>query len=239
MSAGWFPDPENPSLMRYWDGTTWTEHTSIATSPAPAPAPVPPSYPPPYGGAAPPKSKSTWWIAPVAVVVILGLAVGGWFAFQALSGPATLADIEDVLAREDVTCQPGPEKSRSDFLEELDTDSEGEDDETVLWSKAAAKAVKAEAGVKQVRLYYCWEDGIDTADPDEIERSYTDVLTVDDATEDDRPILVTISPDNDFASEVKDLDVKVLVDPLTVDWVTDDFLDWLDDPEGTDDEAGG
>lgn len=24
--AGWFPDPEDASQYRYWDGTTWTEH---------------------------------------------------------------------------------------------------------------------------------------------------------------------------------------------------------------------
>ena len=25
--AGWFADPQNPSQLRYWDGTAWTEHT--------------------------------------------------------------------------------------------------------------------------------------------------------------------------------------------------------------------
>ena len=25
---GWFPDPGDPQLLRYWDGSTWTEHTS-------------------------------------------------------------------------------------------------------------------------------------------------------------------------------------------------------------------
>src|SRR3954452_19944965 len=24
--AGWFPDPEDPSQQRYWDGTAWTDH---------------------------------------------------------------------------------------------------------------------------------------------------------------------------------------------------------------------
>jgi uncharacterized protein (AIM24 family) len=34
--ADWYPDHSDPSLLRYWDGTAWTEHTA----PAPTPAPV-------------------------------------------------------------------------------------------------------------------------------------------------------------------------------------------------------
>ncbi len=26
----WYPDPKDPALLRYWDGATWTEHTSPA-----------------------------------------------------------------------------------------------------------------------------------------------------------------------------------------------------------------
>jgi uncharacterized RDD family membrane protein YckC len=51
MSAppGWHPDPAprqpgQPPLLRYWDGTSWTEHT------APAPEPAPDTGPPPYAG---------------------------------------------------------------------------------------------------------------------------------------------------------------------------------------------
>jgi hypothetical protein len=25
---GWYPDPHNPTAMRYWDGTRWTEHSA-------------------------------------------------------------------------------------------------------------------------------------------------------------------------------------------------------------------
>ena len=31
-TPGWYPDPEQPSLVRYWDGERWSPHT------APAPA---------------------------------------------------------------------------------------------------------------------------------------------------------------------------------------------------------
>lgn len=45
--AGWYPDPENPSLNRYWDGSNWAPQTQ--TPPPAAPmggpgAPAPPSY---------------------------------------------------------------------------------------------------------------------------------------------------------------------------------------------------
>ncbi len=26
--AGWYPDQQNPALVRWWDGTRWTEHTN-------------------------------------------------------------------------------------------------------------------------------------------------------------------------------------------------------------------
>ncbi len=35
--ADWYPDPENPAGLRYWDGTSWTEHRAPAAAPA-APA---------------------------------------------------------------------------------------------------------------------------------------------------------------------------------------------------------
>jgi hypothetical protein len=38
---GWHPDPSEPGLIRYWDGTQWTEHTQPATEPtAEEPAPT-------------------------------------------------------------------------------------------------------------------------------------------------------------------------------------------------------
>jgi hypothetical protein len=27
--AGWYPDKQNPSVKRWWDGTRWTEHTQV------------------------------------------------------------------------------------------------------------------------------------------------------------------------------------------------------------------
>jgi len=36
---GWFPDPTNPTLLRYWDGVNWTQHTAYTQQRAyPAPS---------------------------------------------------------------------------------------------------------------------------------------------------------------------------------------------------------
>ncbi|MCU1535399.1 MAG: hypothetical protein JWR53_1880 [Glaciihabitans sp.] len=32
--AGWYPDPNHPGTVRWWDGTRWTEHTSQAVASA-------------------------------------------------------------------------------------------------------------------------------------------------------------------------------------------------------------
>ena len=53
--ASWLPDPSGAHELRYWNGTSWTEHVSDqgatgqdpVTSEYPPPAPVPPTPPPP------------------------------------------------------------------------------------------------------------------------------------------------------------------------------------------------
>ncbi|HEY6531962.1 MAG TPA: AIM24 family protein [Acidimicrobiales bacterium] len=54
--ADWYPDPSDSSLLRYWDGSAWTEHTAPAPVAQPAPAaPAPPAEPEVVPGApAPP-----------------------------------------------------------------------------------------------------------------------------------------------------------------------------------------
>jgi hypothetical protein len=53
--ADWYDDPENPALLRYWDGTAWTEHRSpkYAAAPVPQPASPPPANQPPAYGSPP------------------------------------------------------------------------------------------------------------------------------------------------------------------------------------------
>jgi len=40
--AGWFPDPENPEQLRYWDGSIWTEHRAPMNRPNPETIPTSP-----------------------------------------------------------------------------------------------------------------------------------------------------------------------------------------------------
>lgn len=43
--AGWYPDPDDPTQLRYFDGAAWTEQRAAIT-PAPAEPTAPPSPPP-------------------------------------------------------------------------------------------------------------------------------------------------------------------------------------------------
>jgi Protein of unknown function (DUF2510) len=47
VNPGWYPDPNGGPELRWWDGSTWTEHTSPAPPGTPAPGPAPTDFPPP------------------------------------------------------------------------------------------------------------------------------------------------------------------------------------------------
>jgi uncharacterized Tic20 family protein len=36
VPAGWYPDPQNPSQQRYWDGSRWTENSQPASGQGPS-----------------------------------------------------------------------------------------------------------------------------------------------------------------------------------------------------------
>jgi hypothetical protein len=72
--ASWLPDPTGAHELRYWNGSTWTEHVSdqgttgqdplVAELPPPAdafpPPPMPPAGAPPVEAAAPAGGKVSW-----------------------------------------------------------------------------------------------------------------------------------------------------------------------------------
>lgn len=64
---GWYPDPEDATSLRWWDGTAWTDHRrSIQPAPTPAPLPV-----------AEPTGSGTRPVAiALGVLVVLALVAG-------------------------------------------------------------------------------------------------------------------------------------------------------------------
>jgi hypothetical protein len=52
--AGWYPDPQDPRYLRYWDGVAWTGQR------APLPPAAPPPPPPPMGAVAPRPAPSPY-----------------------------------------------------------------------------------------------------------------------------------------------------------------------------------
>ena len=46
VAAGWYPDPRDPNVHRYYDGQNWTEHRRPVAGPPVAPPPVAPQAPP-------------------------------------------------------------------------------------------------------------------------------------------------------------------------------------------------
>ncbi|MFV0257880.1 MAG: DUF2510 domain-containing protein [Acidimicrobiales bacterium] len=55
-AAGWYPDPEHPDQIRFWDGVDWTDHRApfdggptAGSEAVPGPAPVPAAVADPHG----------------------------------------------------------------------------------------------------------------------------------------------------------------------------------------------
>jgi hypothetical protein len=66
--AGWYPDPIEPSVLRYWDGAGWTHHLQ------PAPQPIETA------------ARPGWLTNRTALFVVIGLIVLATVAFLAFGG---------------------------------------------------------------------------------------------------------------------------------------------------------
>jgi len=77
-AAGWFPDPDGtPGRLRYWDGTGWTQQTSVGSPTVSTPPESKPGRPGRSG------------VVAVAIVVCLAVIVGVVVAVRALRDTGT------------------------------------------------------------------------------------------------------------------------------------------------------
>ncbi|WP_055699181.1 DUF2510 domain-containing protein [Streptomyces silaceus] len=88
---GWYPDPHQPSVERWWDGTAWTEHRRTPEAPQAATAqqgfgPVDPAATAVMSPAAAGGGRAKVIALTVAAVVLVGAIVTGAFALTEDSG---------------------------------------------------------------------------------------------------------------------------------------------------------
>ena len=85
--AGWFPDPEDLGLLRYWDGAQWSEHRAPRRHHPPSSQPTPQATWPPgrSNWTGPPPDRRNWFVRHPAMttlgavfigLILLGTAVG-------------------------------------------------------------------------------------------------------------------------------------------------------------------
>lgn len=120
-AAGWHDDLEDPTQLRYWDGSAWTERRSpkageaqpYATSVVGQPdaqrtaiAQPHAASAPAYGNAAP-KSGAPWWLAATIAAITLLIGIGIGFGIGALvsGGDATVAAPKTTAAKPPATGQ--------------------------------------------------------------------------------------------------------------------------------------
>jgi hypothetical protein len=88
---GWYPDPEDSSRVRYWDGQTWTDRTGKRGQGGAGNKDAEPERAP---GAEPPSERR--WRVPLALGLVVLLAAGV-AAFFVLSGSEEAAGAEVIL----------------------------------------------------------------------------------------------------------------------------------------------
>ena len=93
---GWHPDPEDPSLLRHWDGRRW----GADRKPRPSWAPAPPSRSSGRTGKGddgppPPRPRRRWWLLALgaAVAAVLVVALPRWLDTTPAIPPRTVGDV--------------------------------------------------------------------------------------------------------------------------------------------------
>jgi hypothetical protein len=116
---GWYPDPQAPGQLRWWDGATWTTHVATPTTAgppdgAPAPPSGPPGFvPPPVAAPTSPRSSSRGWIigAAIAASVLLLVAIVSLPLLLGRSSPTSASPPTSPPTSEKVGGSPTTEKA--------------------------------------------------------------------------------------------------------------------------------
>ena len=105
-AEGWYPDPENDEMIRWWDGTAWTEHRQPAQGVGATGASAAPGTP--SGGSG---SKALLLVAAVTLVVLALLCAIGVFAFRAMGGGGSPSSSSTTSASTSPTSPSSPPSS--------------------------------------------------------------------------------------------------------------------------------
>ena len=84
--AGWYPDPQNPYLQRWWNGSAWTEVSSVGQSSPPARGGVQTAEPEHVAK----KNSAAMWGFVLSLVSIPVWALGSWVSILAAAGAIAL-----------------------------------------------------------------------------------------------------------------------------------------------------
>lgn len=122
--AGWRDDPDDPTLVRYWDGQAWTEHRSVKV-PAASAAPQATA---PQGAPAGPKTGAPWWLAAVIGVVALLAGVGIGVAVASMGGDDDEKAAVSTSATSEPTDEPDPTDGPTEEPTEDPTDEPKDSD---------------------------------------------------------------------------------------------------------------